>query len=333
MLETKNKIDFVITWVDGNDPIWKKSKEVYAKQANIVLNSDARYRDWELLKYWFRSVEKHASWVNQIFFVTEGHIPKWINIKHPKLKIIKHNDYINSDFLPTFSANPIEWNYHNIKELSQNFVNFNDDMFINDDVTPNDFFINGIPRDSGIFSPIVPNFGGIASMVLNNIEIINKYFNQREVLYKNLPKFFNLKYGRHLLKNICVLPWRPILGFYDNHIPISYDKNYFIKAWENEKESIENTCKHRFRQKDDITHWLVRYWQLCEGHFIPRDINFGQHYSISDDIEEIETVILQSKYKTICLNDGNDVKNFDSLKERLTTIFEKKYNEKSQFEN
>ncbi|WP_293731027.1 Stealth CR1 domain-containing protein, partial [uncultured Actinobacillus sp.] len=68
------KIDFVVTWVDGNDPVWQASKAKYAKEANVILNSEARYRDWEIFKYWFRAVEKYAPWVNKIFLITEGHL-------------------------------------------------------------------------------------------------------------------------------------------------------------------------------------------------------------------------------------------------------------------
>ena len=52
------EIDFVIMWVDGNDPEWQKEKSKY----DVKTNADAtiyRYRDWDLLKYWFRGVEEH----------------------------------------------------------------------------------------------------------------------------------------------------------------------------------------------------------------------------------------------------------------------------------
>lgn len=327
-----DKIDFVVTWVDGNDPKWKLEKEKHFFNINQTLNSDARFRDWDIFKYWFRAVEKYVPWVNKIFLITEGHIPDWLNLEHPKLVHIKHSDYIDSQYLPTFNSNVIELNILNITNLSDKFVLFNDDMFINSSVSQEDFFINNLPRDCGIFSPIVPNAGGIASMVLNNLEIINKYFNQRDVLKKNFRKFFNLKYKKHLVKNFCTLPWKPILGFYDNHIPISYSKSYFDKVWNLEEKEIRKTCSHRFRQKDDITHWLVRYFQLCEGHFEPRDPDFGVHYDIQKDFERILADIKEQKHKVICLNDGNDINNFDELKANLLDVFEQQYNEKSKFE-
>ena len=50
-----DKIDFVITWVDGNDPVWQKERSHYAALVDKdVDNSSARFRDWDTLRYWFR---------------------------------------------------------------------------------------------------------------------------------------------------------------------------------------------------------------------------------------------------------------------------------------
>lgn len=327
-----DKIDFVVTWVDGNDPVWLASKAKYAKEANVVLNSDARYRDWEIFKYWFRTVEKYAPWVNKIFLITEGHLPEWINLEHPKLVHIKHSDYIDEQYFPTFNSNVIELNIPNIKELSENFILFNDDMILNSPVEPSDFFSNGVPRDCGIFSPIVPN-GGIVSMVLNNVEIINKYFTFSQVLKNGVTKYFNIKYGKHLIKNICVSPWmNNILGFYDNHIPISYKKSNFEKIWQLEEARIRETSYNKFRTRDDITHWLVRYWQICKGDFVPREADFGRHYNLLDEIDVAIQAIEQGKYKVVCLNDGDSVANFEQCKTRILNALEKKYPHKSIFE-
>ena len=101
-----NKIDFVLAWVDGADKEWLAERRKYnpAKGAD---NSAARYRDWENLQYWFRGVEKFAPWVNRIYFVTCGHIPPWLNTSHPKLKLIRHSDYMKPEYLPTFNINSI----------------------------------------------------------------------------------------------------------------------------------------------------------------------------------------------------------------------------------
>ena len=50
------EIDFVITWVDGNDPDWQKQKMEYSMQPDLSQKQDdrkERYRDWDLLRYCF----------------------------------------------------------------------------------------------------------------------------------------------------------------------------------------------------------------------------------------------------------------------------------------
>lgn len=326
------KIDFIITWVDDNDPVWKEAKKKYLPKSDNGLNTESRYRDWEILKYWFRSVEENTPWVNKIFFVTEGHVPSWLNTNCDKLVIVKHEDYIESKYLPTFNSNVIELNFHKIKGLSDLFVNFNDDMFVNKKLRAEDFFDSTLPKDIGVFSPIIPKRGSIASIVSNNVEVINDYFSTWDVLKKNFFKFFNFKYGKYLIKNFCVLPWRNILGFYDNHIPVSYNKKIFKEVWNKEDELLKEVSEHKFRQKDDINHWLIRYWQLCLGKFSPRSVNFGQYYDISSELDVIIKEIKAPQHSIICLNDGEGINDFENAKSKLLEAFEVRYPEKSKFE-
>lgn len=326
------KIDFVITWVNGNDLRWKEKKDKYLNKYDKKLNTNSRFRDWEILKYWFRSVEKNAPWVNNIYFITEGHLPEWLNLNHKKLKIINHSDYISHEFLPTFNSNVIELNINKIKGISNCFVLFNDDMFINDIVKESDFFVDGVPRDIGVFAPQIPIPGGISSITLNNVEIINKYFNTRKILKKNINKFYRLSYHKHIIKNLVVLFWKDVLGFYDHHLPISYNMSTFNNIWDLERETIINTCKNKFRTKTDINHWLMRYWQIATGNFVPRSTKFGCYYNIDESIDVIIDDIKLRKHKLICLNDGDNIVEFDKLKEKLINVFEERYNEKSSFE-
>ena len=123
-----HKIDFVVTWVDGNDVAWQAEKIRYSPKKTDSGNEENRFRDWGLMKYWFRGIEKFAPWVNHVYFITWGHVPEWLNLEHEKLSIIKHSDYIPDEYLPTFNSNVIELNLHRIPQLSEHFVLFNDDM-------------------------------------------------------------------------------------------------------------------------------------------------------------------------------------------------------------
>ena len=191
------EIDFVIAWVDGSDKTWQESKAKYDTKNKNENNGVVRYRDWDELKYWFRGVEKYAPWVNKIYFVTCGQKPKWLDENNPKLVLVNHKDYMKEDYLPTFSANPIELNFHRIKGLSEHFVYFNDDMFIINPVKEEDFFKKGLPCDSYCESPLFM-YGSESSfpyMLVNDSKMIAKHFNKREYIKKNFFKYINYKYG------------------------------------------------------------------------------------------------------------------------------------------
>lgn len=135
-------IDFVVTWVDGNDEKWRLKKAKYDGSINTSkysMNSEKAYREWGTFKYWFRGVEKFAPWVNKVYLVTDNQKPDWLNIDSDKLVLIDHKEIINNDFLPVFSANPIESNIHRIPGLSEHFVFFNDDMYLTAPISPDDF--------------------------------------------------------------------------------------------------------------------------------------------------------------------------------------------------
>ena len=175
------KIDFVILWVDGSDKEWLKEKNKYLNGKNGDSVSENRYRDWQNLKYWFRGVEKFAPWVNRVYFVTYGHIPKWLNIENPKLRVITHEEFIPKQYLPTFNSNTIELNLNRIQELSEQFVLFNDDMFIINSTKKGDFFQDGLPKDECEQNANI-SYGKheqIAHATLNDIDIINRNFKKR----------------------------------------------------------------------------------------------------------------------------------------------------------
>ena len=50
-------IDFVLPWVDNQDPEWQKSRQQYAENQSLSdANSSARFRDSGTLKYVLRSI-------------------------------------------------------------------------------------------------------------------------------------------------------------------------------------------------------------------------------------------------------------------------------------
>ncbi len=301
----KESIDFVITWVDGSDEDWLREKQKY--QSNIEIdNTIARYRDFGTLKYVLRSIEKFAPWVRNIFLVTNGQVPKWISFHNPKLKLVKHSEFIPQEYLPTFNSNVIEWNLYKIQGLSENFVYFNDDVILTDYVKPSDFFKDDLPCDSFGLGVVAPT-ELFSKTAFNNMCILNKHFNLKETLKRNRRNFFSLKYGGRLVKTYILSRLSSFYGMYDPHITLNFKKSYFEILWNQERECIEETCKNRFRAPNDITIWLIRYWQLLKGDFFPRSTNFGCFFTIHNFIQSKKTQakVIKRKYKVICVNDSN----------------------------
>lgn len=339
-----DKIDFIVTWVDGNDPVWRSNKNK-AKGIKDGDSRDSRYRDWENLKYWFRGVEKFAPWVNNVFFVTCGHYPEWLNLDCPKLKFIKHDEFIPSEYLPTFSCRPIEFNLHRIPGLSEKFVYFNDDMFLINRVEPSDFFIKGLPCDSAILDCQSPSAEGkngekmdlkeVYSSLFFNTAVINRNFSKRESIKANKMKWFNAKYGINNFRTLFLMPWGLFTGFKSDHLPYSYIKETFNEVWEKEPEVLNEACIHKFRVSTDVSSRLMSYWQIAKGTFSPRSPKVGiQTYICNDSIsnEEVFKAIRNQKYKMICINDEYTGDDFEAVKNAWIKSFETIFHEKSCFE-
>ena len=126
-------IDIVIPWVDSNDLQWRRNKNYYADlegRKELIDESDVRYRDWDIVRYLFRGIDMYMPWVRTVHFVTVGHLPTWMNTEAERLHVVRHDEYIPKEYLPTFSANPIELNIHRIPGLADQFIYFNDDIIV-----------------------------------------------------------------------------------------------------------------------------------------------------------------------------------------------------------
>lgn len=329
------EIDFVLTWVDGNDPEWIAEKQKYSGKTSYG-NSAIRFRDWENLHFWFRGVEKFAPWVRKIHLITCGHFPKWLNREHPKLHLVRHEDYIPRECLPTFSANPIEIFIHRIPTLAEKFVLFNDDMFLTNNVKPTDFFTRGLPNDQAILNAFIP-LNAFSDMDFNNIKAINRNFHFKTAFRKNLSKWFSPSYGPdsfYGLVNLMFLFWNGVSRFRSAHLPISYLKETFQKVWAAEPEQLWQTGLSKFRASSDLTQWVFRYWQLMEGKFHPAR-TIGKMFNFVKDPAKnfaIYDAIRNQKFKIVCTNEFDDQIDFELEKSRLTQAFEAILPQKSAFE-
>ena len=144
-------MDIVYTWVDDQDDAWIRNKEdtllkLLGQEAiekyNAEHSKEFRFRNMDELKYSLRSINKYLPFIRNIYIVTAGHAPSWLNYDSGKIFIINHKDiFPNKKHLPTFNSEAIECHVPLIPNLSEYFLYFNDDVMIDRTLQFNDLFL------------------------------------------------------------------------------------------------------------------------------------------------------------------------------------------------
>ena len=327
-------IDFVITWVDMDDPRWQEEFSKYAGERGNTKNgvSKARFRDYGFLKYWFRGVEKFAPWVRKIHFVTSGQKPAWLDADNPKINLVDHKDFIPAEFLPTYNSVVIERYMYRIPGLAEHFVYFNDDFYLTNHVSPERFFRNQLPCDIAVFT-YNPSWSQWYVRIKNNIRLINRHFDKREVMARWHDKWFHKSYGSKRR-------WNYLLRFYGKFITLRvphnaqpYLKQTFREVWEAAGKELTETSSNRFRALTDYTPELFRIWQICRGNFEPyntyRDTKM---FPLVVKSKQAVQAIYNQTYSLICLNDNVHIRNYEEVMENIQAAFQSILPEKSGFE-
>lgn len=327
-------IDFVITWVNMNDPEWQAEFSKYSGNKENTKNgvSEARFRDAGFLKYWFRGVEKFAPWVRKIHFVTSGQKPEWLDESNPKIHLVQHKDFIPEEFLPTYNSVVIERYIHRIEGLADHFVYFNDDFYIINEVPQERFFKDGLPRDIAVFD-YNPSWSQWYKRIKNNIRLINKHFDKKEVMALHHDKWFDKSYGSKAR-------WNYILKFYDKFITLRvphnaqpYLKSTFEEVWAAAGKELTETSKNKFRALTDYTPELFRTWQICQGNFIPYNTyKDTKMFPLMVRPKQAVKAIYNQSYTLICLNDNVHIREYDVVIQNIKDAFQHILPEKSSFE-
>ncbi|RUT78867.1 stealth family protein [Ancylomarina longa] len=342
-----SEIDIVLLWVDGNDPEWQKE---YRKQKKSLTESDtlatgaSRYQDWNNLQYIFRGIEKFMPWVRKIHFITWGHLPKWLKVDYPKLAIHNHQDiFQNPNHLPTFNSNAIEFNIVGIPDLSEKFILFNDDSFILQTTSANRFFQNDLPVDflalgfphRGYLYNRLRKHTVFMDTMVNNISALNSHFKKKDLLKANKAFFYHESYPfafrfKNFLVNLISNQYEVMVI---NHHPQPHLKSTILKVKEKCKAQFEITSASKFRDRNNITQYLFRFWNLASGKFVPNyqkdhvHLNITSLKSLTKDLEKIKST------RFLCANDNLDsATDFEACKELLNPLLDGILPEKSSFE-
>ena len=334
-------IDFVLDWVDGNDPAFIAKKSEYTgvvKQDNEA-NGECRYRsETEILRYWFRGVERFAPWVHKIFFVTCGQKPEWLDENHPKLVWVDHRDFIPEKYLPTFNARTIEMNYHRIKGLAEHFVLFNDDIFLLQPVSSSLFFKDGNPvLATDLRYPKRLKSKNWSRVLFNDYCLVNRSFNIQKSIWTHRRKWFNimelgLKRTRQNL--ICYLANKSLPVTNYGHVALPHLKSTLKEIWDSEGEILDAACKQKFRSDNQVNQWLCCAWNQAKGCFYPvHEDRLGIRVIISpNSLGQISKLIRNQSIPQICVNDTSSNTDYLEYCEKVLSAFSVILPERSSFE-
>lgn len=233
-------IDLVYTWVDGSDPKWLEEKKKWECEQEFPLSASnkCRYIDNEELRYSLRSVELYAPWINKIYIITNGQIPKWLDTNNSKIQIVTHKEIMPPESLPTFNSEAIETCLANIKGLSEYFIYANDDCFIYKPVSK-DFFFNlkGEP---------------ILRLVPQNWKERNYIKNLYCYNINHSIELIRKKFGKEYHYEIC-------------HNMMPYRKSYFSACVKEFNSDFYQTACAKFRKKDSVQRIIIDLYTLAKG--------------------------------------------------------------------
>ena len=292
-------MDAVITYVDGNDPVWKQDYEKTTKEPVM----EKRFRDWGTLKYLLRGIQTRMPFIRNVYLVVShpSQVPQWVDREH--LKIVLHKDIIPEEFLPTFNCNPIEMHLHRIPGLDEEYIYFNDDMFPVGDCKPTDFFREGRPVigyyrhlfASGMYKKICRNSDRLARRAAG-------------------------------LKPSCFFS-RP------QHICSPMLRSMCEELYGKVEEEILKTSATRTRTGDNLNQYLFLDYMNYKGMVVREKIS-NKHFSAAvASADTLSDFLHNPTTDLVCINDVRlSESRFEALKSAVINAFESVFPLKSRFE-
>lgn len=318
-------IDLVYLWCEDNSQRERQRNELKEKFGNkkginsFQTTNKGRFIDNNELKYSLRSVEKYAPWINKIYIVTDNQVPKWLNLNHPKIKIVDHKEIMPESARPSFNASAIETSLANIPNLSEHFLFSNDDMMFGDKVEPGDFFKDGKPiYILGVRLPFEIDTGDNYGFILKNgYDLVETKFAGKRKLRRK-----------------------------PHHNIDPYTKQNILNVNSEFRDEINQTMHSKFRDNRNIQRIIYAYYAILTGNgyykvqtgerlYNLKSKLFGKFKPVSlyvsiHDIEQLPKKLEKNNYKLFCTNDNEFTTDCDRANYRR--VMEKIFPDKSAFE-
>ena len=292
-------MDAVITYVDGNDPVWKQD---YEKTTNVPV-MEKRFRDWGTLKYLLRGIETKMPFIRNVYLVVShpSQVPEWAD--REQLKIVLHKDIIPAEFLPTFNCNPIEMHLHRIPGMDEEYIYFNDDMFPVGDCRPTDFFRDGRPV-IGYYTHLFAS-GMYKKICRNSDRLARKALGMKSSCFFTRPQ------------HIC----SPML------------KSQCEELYAKVEDEIRKTSATRTRTEENLNQYLFLDYMNYKGLVIREKIS-NKHFSVAvASPDSLRDFLHKPTRNMVCINDVRlSEERYEQLRGAILDAFESTFPVKSRFE-
>lgn len=295
--------DAVITFVDGADPLWQQD---YQRALNTPPLTK-RYRDWDTLRYLLRGIQECMPFVANVFLVVsrDSQVPAWC--ERSNLRIVRHDEIIPAEYLPTFNSTTIELFLSRISGLSERFIYFNDDIFPVAPCSEELFFPDGKPATN--FSRSFFTRGYYKKHVRNSYALARKLLG----LKPSLSFLRSQHCAMPMLRSACT----EVLHKAESEILASLS---------------QLRTEHNFNQS------LFLSYVLLSGRGISRRLPSKFLSMATSSPEKVASAILGGRtgeaHKLICINDVRlTPERFSQYKAAIHSAFEQLFPNKSRFEN
>lgn len=320
-VQSDQPIDAIVLWVDGSDPVLAEKRNLYLKKENKTSEHSGalptRYASNNEIRYCILSILKFAPFIRNIYIVTDEQDPglnevieEYFPGRSDSLKIIDHKDIFRGfeQYLPSFNSSSIESMIWRIKGLSENFIYFNDDIFLIRETGADDWFVNNRPvlRGRWKMPPYRKMLGTFIKVFVNKKIRKNQYYQPR------------LSFYIRQWKAARILGMRTRYYFYC-HIPHPLNRkrleNYFIEN----KELIEKNISYRFRSEYQfVMPSLAYHLEILNGNRNMAKLNMvylHPYYSIKRLGRKINRCENDPGIKSVCVQSLDMIDN--AIKERI----------------
>jgi hypothetical protein len=313
--EVRFPIDAVFTWVDGDDSAMAAKRRAHQERSDNVIapreTGASRYTSHDELKYALRSLEMYAGFIRHVYLVTDSQIPDWLDPDAEGLTVVDHREILPAEALPVFNSHAIESKLHHIPGLSEHYLYFNDDVFINRPVRAEHFFHgNGIAR-----IPLSPLKLGVGAPHPLEPAPNSAGKNAREVIRRF--------HGRYITHKSLHTPHPQLLSV--------------MREMESRGiEELERTSYSRFRSTSDVApaSTLHHHWAIATGRAVPADYRFRYVQLGTPDMRRrLARLAAGEDIDFFCLNDVDTAPEARSaVQAAIRTFLERKYPFPSRFE-